>query len=123
MRDVVDDQQPLGPVRQDLGLPAVDGLVHGRDQLPDVAEQKDPDYRHGDPGQPVFRLPVLDVGRGVNGSSRVRPSPEGGGAPDIAELGLDPAKGTCNKQDQDQDPFPVPEIGGATTNGQRNNKS
>ena len=61
VRDVVHDQQPPRPVGQDLGLPAVDGLVHGRDQLPDVTEEEDPDDRHRDPGQTVLGLVVLIV--------------------------------------------------------------
>ena len=79
MRDVVHDEEPLWPVGQHLRLAAVDRLVYRRDELPDVAEQEDPDDGHGDPGQPVFRLPVLDIGRRVDchtgriGPERSRP--------------------------------------------------
>lgn len=61
MRHVVDDQQPLRPIGQDLGLSAVDGLIHGGDQLPDVTKQEDPDDRHRDPRQAILRLVVLIV--------------------------------------------------------------
>ncbi len=61
MRHVVDDQQPLRPIGQDLGLSAVDGLIHGWDQLPDVTKQEDPDDRHRDPRQAILRLVVLIV--------------------------------------------------------------
>ncbi len=58
-----------------------------------MAKEKYPDDGHRDPGESVLRLPVLNVGGGVDRPARVGPAAEGGGAPDAGQLGLNSAEG------------------------------
>ena len=70
VRDVVDDGQPFRPNHRGHLLAGVAGrvptdllepFVHRRNQLPDVAEDEQPDDAQRDPCQPVFPAPLLAV--------------------------------------------------------------
>ena len=49
VRDVLEPHQPVRPPAHLRAVLAVQELVEGRDQLPHVAEDEQPDDRHGDP--------------------------------------------------------------------------
>ena len=59
VRDVLHDQDPVGPVVVREPVVAVAGLEGRRDQFPDVAADEEPDDEDGDPGETPLLVPVV----------------------------------------------------------------